>query len=59
MTRRRLALVGAVLLVAACVERLAAPANCPDFCPSGQITIVDTLLNQPLGEAAKVVPGAS
>ncbi len=44
MTRRRLALVGAVLLVAACVERLAAPANCPDFCPSGQITIVDTLL---------------
>jgi hypothetical protein len=44
VTRRRLALVGAVLLVAACVERLAAPANCPDFCPSGQITIVDTLL---------------
>ena len=44
MTRRRLALVGAVLLVAACVERLAAPGNCPDFCPSGQITIVDTLL---------------
>ncbi len=44
MTRRRLALVGAVLLVAACVERFAAPGNCPDFCPSGQITIVDTLL---------------
>jgi len=44
VTRRRLALVGAVLLVAACVERLAAPASCPDFCPSGQITIVDTLL---------------
>ena len=44
MTRRRLALVGAVLLVAACVERLAAPGNCPDYCPSGQITIVDTLL---------------
>ena len=44
MTRRGLALLGAVLLVAACVERLSAPANCPDFCPSGQITIVDTLL---------------
>jgi len=44
VTRRRLALLGAVLLVAACVERLSAPANCPDFCPSGQITIVDTLL---------------
>src|SRR5205814_4272486 len=44
VTRRRLALVGAVLLAAACVERLTAPGQCPDFCPSGQITIVDTLL---------------
>jgi hypothetical protein len=44
VTRRRLALVGAVLLVAACVERLTAPGQCPDFCPSGRITIVDTLL---------------
>ena len=44
MTRRRLALVGAVLLAAACVERLTAPGHCPDFCPSGQITVVDTLL---------------
>jgi len=45
VTRRRLALVGAVLLVAACVERLTAPGHCPgDFCPSGQITVVDTLL---------------
>jgi hypothetical protein len=44
VTRRRLALVGAVLLIAACVERVTAPGQCPDFCPSGQITIVDTLL---------------
>jgi len=44
VTRRRLALVGAVLLAAACVERLTAPGHCPDFCPSGQITVVDTLL---------------
>jgi len=44
VTRRRLALVGAVLLVAACVERLTAPGHCPDYCPSGQITLVDTLL---------------
>jgi hypothetical protein len=44
VTRRRLALVGAVLLVAACVERLTAPGHCPDYCPSGQISIVDTLL---------------
>jgi len=26
------------------VERLTAPGHCPDFCPSGQITVVDTLL---------------
>jgi len=44
VTRRRLTLVGAVLLAAACVERLTAPGHCPDFCPSGQITVVDTLL---------------
>ena len=44
MTRRRLAVAGAVLLVAACVEQLTAPGDCPDYCPSGQITIVDTLL---------------
>ena len=44
MIRRRLALVGAVLLVGACVERLTAPGHCPDYCPSGQITVVDTLL---------------
>jgi len=44
VTRLRLALVGAVLLVAACVERLTAPGQCPDYCPSGQITVVDTLL---------------
>jgi len=49
VTRRRLALVGAVLLVAACVERLTAPGQCPDFCPSGQITIVDTLLAGSIG----------
>src|SRR5207244_5396714 len=45
VTRRRLALVGAVLLAAACVERLTAPGHCPDFCSSGQVTVVDTLLN--------------
>src|SRR5256886_11007881 len=44
VTERRLALVGVALLVAACVERLTGPGDCPDFCPSSQITIVDTLL---------------
>src|SRR5207247_10524100 len=36
---------GAARLACACVARLPAPGHCPgDFCPSGQITVVDTLL---------------
>lgn len=44
MTARRATLIGAVLLAAACVERVSAPGQCPSFCPSGQIQIVDTVL---------------
>lgn len=44
MNGRRLAFVGAALVIAACVERVTAPGHCPDFCPSGQIIITDTLL---------------
>jgi len=44
MTGRRVTALGAVLLAAACVENVAAPGNCPSFCPSGQIQIVDTVL---------------
>jgi hypothetical protein len=42
--RRRLLLIGAALAAAACVEQIAAPGHCPDFCPSGRIDVVDTLL---------------
>lgn len=44
MTRRRLLLIAAVLVAAACVERTTAPGSCPQFCPTGQIAIVDTVL---------------
>ena len=44
MTTRRAALIAGVLLGAACVERVSAPGQCPSFCPSGQIQIVDTVL---------------
>ena len=44
MMARRATLIGAVLLAAACVERVSAPGHCPSFCPSGQIQIVDTVL---------------
>jgi len=44
MMARRAALIGAVLLAVACVERVSAPGACPSFCPSGQIQIVDTVL---------------
>jgi hypothetical protein len=36
--------IGAVVAAAACVERVVAPGNCPDYCPSGQLVIVDTVL---------------
>lgn len=44
MSGRRLLLIAAALAAAACVERATAPGHCPDYCPSGQITIVDTVL---------------
>jgi len=44
MMARRVTLIGGVLLAAACVERVSAPGDCPAFCPSGQIEIVDTVL---------------
>jgi hypothetical protein len=44
VTRRRLLLIGAVLVAAACVERTTAPGSCPEFCPSGRIAIADTVL---------------
>lgn len=44
MTGRRAAVLGSVLVAAACVERVAAPGSCPAYCPAARITIVDTLL---------------
>lgn len=44
MRLRRLAFGVAVLVAAACVERVAAPGQCPQYCPRGQIRIADTLL---------------
>src|SRR5438034_9823703 len=43
----RTAVLGAVLAAAAaaaCVERMTAPGNCPDYCPGGQVTLIDSLL---------------
>ncbi len=47
MKAARTAVLGAVLAAAAaaaCVERMTAPGNCPDYCPGGQITLIDSLL---------------
>ncbi len=46
-TRRavvRLARAGWLLLVAGCTEKMTAPGVCPDFCPSGSVQVVDTVL---------------
>lgn len=40
----RLLWSAATLATAACVERMIAPGQCPEFCPSGSIQMVDTLL---------------
>ncbi|HYT04410.1 MAG TPA: hypothetical protein VEM13_05960 [Gemmatimonadales bacterium] len=45
----RIAFLGAVLAAAACVEQLTAPGTCPDYCPTGQITVKDTVLGDVIG----------
>ena len=40
MVRARLALL---LALGACTEQVTAPGVCPDFCPGGQIGVVDTI----------------
>ncbi|MGH7699929.1 MAG: hypothetical protein ACREMJ_05365 [Gemmatimonadales bacterium] len=44
--RRALAtgLTLAAAVAAGCAERLTAPGQCPDFCPGGEIAVVDTIL---------------
>ena len=44
MMVRRLALIAAAVLAAACVEDLSAPGVCPNYCPSAGLTIADTVL---------------
>lgn len=44
MMVRRLALIGAAVLAAACVEDLSAPGVCPNYCPTAGLTIADTVL---------------
>jgi hypothetical protein len=42
--RRRLFLIGAAVIAAACVENLTTPGVCPAYCPAHQISIADTVL---------------
>ena len=44
MRVRRLALIGAAVLAAACVEDLSAPGVCPNYCPTAGLTIADTVI---------------
>jgi hypothetical protein len=51
---RSLVRVAAVLLLAGCQEKLAAPAECPDLCPGGYDIHEDTLFALPGGDSAHV-----
>lgn len=44
MIRRRLFLIGAAVIAAACVQDLTTPGVCPAYCPAHQISIADTVL---------------
>src|SRR5438093_10841036 len=44
MRRVALAALAALTAATACTEDVTAPGHCPDFCPSGSITGVDTVL---------------
>jgi len=35
---------GVLLVAVACTEDVTAPGQCPDYCPGGQITVIDTVL---------------
>ena len=41
---RRLFLISAAVIAAACVEDLTTPGVCPTYCPANQISIADTVL---------------
>lgn len=47
--RPRGLLIGALFAVAACTEDVTAPGQCPDFCPGGQVTVIDTVLRTVIG----------
>jgi hypothetical protein len=44
VSRRPLLAIAAVAWVIGCIDSPTAPGRCPDFCPPGRITILDTLL---------------
>ena len=44
MIWRRLLVIGAAVIAAACVEDLTTPGVCPAYCPGNQLTIADTVL---------------
>jgi len=47
--RRRLGRLAALLALAGCTEQVTAPGVCPDYCPGGQITVVDTIFTDIIG----------
>lgn len=44
MNRRQIFAIAAVVWGIGCTDAITAPGRCPDYCPPGRITIIDTLL---------------
>lgn len=49
MLRRRLGRLALLLALAGCTEQITAPGVCPDYCPGGQIAVVDTIFTDIIG----------
>ena len=49
MLRRRLGRLALLLALAGCTEQVTAPGVCPDYCPGGEIAVVDTIFTDIIG----------
>lgn len=49
MLRRRIGRLAVLLALAGCTDQVTAPGVCPEYCPGGQIAVVDTIFTDVIG----------